>query len=483
MPHGAPFKLNAVMKLQTPLALLSILSAFLVGCGSDSSSSADLFEISSESHSDAQSSSADDKFPEGISSAQSDSSFRDESSSSAEPSVPSSSSAVSWESTPNGIPYLKISTENFASVDTEYTYCSLSLNGNGFYENFAADSVKIRLRGNSTRIYYEKKPYRIKLPSKHSVLGLAANKDWVLLANYRDPTFFMNAVTFDIAREMGNFPFVHSNRFVDVELNGEYVGLYQLTEQIERAKSRVNISADGILLSLDVDDGPDESPNAGNNFHSAVYKMPVAVKYPKSPSAEILDSIRTDFAVLEGLIQDGNYDSVKILLDVQSFIDFILLQEITRNVELAAPRSMYLYKDGGQYHFGPVWDFDGGFGFDWASMTDGHNYFASQTFLFEDPTYKNSIPGFFSDLFRNSAFAADYKSRFEELQANLLNVPFQKLETYATENAAALAKNAERWPTDKDYAEELSHLKSWLSTRMQSYTAEVSVESNFWNNW
>lgn len=462
------------MRIQTHLALFTAIFALLLGCGSGSSSSADLFEISSASNPGAQSSSA-----------ASDSSVHSESSSSAEQSFSSfsSSSAALWESTPNGIPYLKISTENTAAIDTEYVYCSVSLNGNGIYANFTADSVKIRQRGNSTRIYYEKKPYRIKLPNKRSVLGLAANKDWVLLANYRDPTFFMNAVAFDIAREMGTFPFVHSNRFVDVELNGEYIGLYQLTEQIERAKSRVNIGADGILMSLDVDDGPEESPDAGNNFHSSVYQMPVAVKYPKNPSTGILDSIRSDFAVLEGLIQSGNYDSVKVLMDVQSYIDFILLQEITRNVELAAPRSMYLYKDSGQYRFGPVWDFDGGFGFDWASMTDGHNYFSSQTFLFEDPTYKNAIPGFFADLFRDSAFAADYKSRFEGLRENLLDVPFQKLETYASENANALAKNAERWPIDKDYAEELFRLKSWLSARMQSYTAEVSVGNNSWGLW
>lgn len=390
----------------------------------------------------------------------------------------SNSTESAWDSTPNGIPYLKIATNDGAKIEVDYVLCSIRLNGNGVYENVVVDSVKIRQRGNSTRIYYDKKPYRIKLPVKQSLLGLSANKDWVLLANYRDPTGFMNAIAFDIAREMGNFAFVNSNRFVDVELNGEYIGLYQLTEQIERAKSRVNIGVDGVLLSLDVDDGPEESPAAGNNFVSSVYRMPVAVKYPKNPDGATLDSIREDFAVLETLIQQQKIDSLKMRMDVSNYIDFILLQEITRNVELAAPRSMYLYKENGKYYLGPVWDFDGGFAFDWASMTDGHNYFSSQTFLFEDFVYKNSIPGFFADLFKDSCFAADYESRWKELQPEILSVPFQKLDAYQRENDRALKKNAQRWPIDKDFEEEIGNLKKWLEERVRIYTGTIPVEES-----
>ena len=91
-----------------------------------------------------------------------------------------------------------------------------------------------------TLTYYNKKPYRIKLGAKAALLGLAANKDWVLLANYRDPTNFMNAVTFDMARYMG-MPYTNSNRFVEVTLNGTYIGMYRFTEQIEQGESRVNI--------------------------------------------------------------------------------------------------------------------------------------------------------------------------------------------------------------------------------------------------
>lgn len=211
------------------------------------------------------------------------------------------------------------------SIDTEYVACTVEIAGNGQYEDIAPASARIRQRGNSTRLWYDKKPYRIKLDSKTSILGLPANKDWVLLANYRDQSKFMNAIAFDMARYMGSFPFVNANRFVEVEINGDYMGMYQLTEQIERAASRVDIDTSGVLLSLDMDDGPELSPDAGNNFYSKVYGMPVAVKYPKNISAERLETIAADFATLEQAIVSADYDNVQKLMDMESFIDFILL--------------------------------------------------------------------------------------------------------------------------------------------------------------
>ena len=120
---------------------------------------------------------------------------------------------------------------------------------------------RIRGRGNSTWLWYDKKPYRIKLDKKASILGLAEEKDWVLLANYRDPTNLMNTFVFTAGEKLG-MPFTNHTRFVEVTLNGDYIGLYQLTEQVEQGETRVNVADEGgILLSLDKDDGPELAPN------------------------------------------------------------------------------------------------------------------------------------------------------------------------------------------------------------------------------
>lgn len=396
----------------------------------------------------------------------------------------------------NGIPYVRIIATD--SIDTEYVACTVEIAGNGQYEDIAPASARIRQRGNSTRLWYDKKPYRIKLDSKTSILGLPANKDWVLLANYRDQSKFMNAIAFDMARYMGSFPFVNANRFVEVEINGDYMGMYQLTEQIERAASRVDIDTSGVLLSLDMDDGPELSPDAGNNFYSKVYGMPVAVKYPKNISAERLETIAADFATLEQAIVSADYDNVQKLMDMESFIDFILLQEITRNVELEAPRSMYLYRDNtGKYHMGPVWDFDGGFGYGWDE--DTKEYFTSQSWILGTGNPSKSpynctaeskndwgmcnganmrfnsydgraVPGFFANMFANGTFLATYRARWESLKTGILADAFAKLDAYVSQTAIALENDATRWPPIRRYDTEIQMLKKWLAERADNYS-------------
>ena len=396
----------------------------------------------------------------------------------------------------NGIPYVRIVATD--SIDTEYVACTVEIAGNGQYESITPASARTRERGNSTRLWYDKKPYRIKLDNKTSILGLPANKDWVLLANYRDQSKFMNAIAFDMARYTGSFPFVNANRFVEVEINGDYMGMYQLTEQIERATSRVDIDTSGLLLSLDMDDGPELSPDAGNNFYSKVYGMPVAVKYPKNISAERLEAIAADFATLEQAIVSADYDNVQKLIDMESFIDFILLQEITRNVELEAPRSMYLYRDNtGKYHMGPVWDFDGGFGYGWDE--DTKEYFTSQSWILGTGNPSKSpynctaeskndwgmcngtnmrfnsydgraVPGFFANMFANETFLAVYKARWESLKTGILDDAFTKLDAYVLQTAIALENDATRWSPIRRYDVEIQSLKAWLTERIDKYS-------------
>ena len=449
-------------------------------------------------------------------------------------STESSSSGITEASTDpipnNGIPYIRITVADTSALsDTSdalvgvYNECTFEMAGNGEYANVSPVKAKIRMRGNSTRLWYDKKPYRIKFYDKVSLAGLDANKDWVLLANYRDPTNYMNALTFDMARYMGTFDFVNANRFVEVEINGDYKGMYQLTEQIEKAASRVNITESGFLLSLDKDDGPELSPAETNNFWSEVYGMPVAVKYPKDPDETTLEAVKADFAKLEQAIADLDYETVKSLLDINSFIDFIIIQELTHNVELEAPRSMYLHKDaaGDKYVFGPVWDFDGGFAYTWDE--DTKEYFSKQDWILSSGNPSKSpynckaseqdswslmcstgsgssgnpwgsgygmggsswdgygVGGFFTNLFANAEFLSAYKSRWAELSGGMLTNVFAKLDEYASKNAMAMENDANRWEwpskrnnTGKNYTQAIADMKSWLSARAQSYSGIVN---------
>ena len=156
----------------------------------------------------------------------------------------------------------------------DYRGCTIKIESDTAVWNYEGRG-RIRGRGNSTWEWYAKKPYRIKLDEKASILGLSEEKDWVLLANYRDPTKLMNTFVFEMGSGLG-MPYTNHSRYVEVTINGDYKGLYLLTEQVEQGKNRVAIDKKkGWLLSLDADDGPELSPGADDNFWSQGYRMPV----------------------------------------------------------------------------------------------------------------------------------------------------------------------------------------------------------------
>ena len=105
----------------------------------------------------------------------------------------------------------------------DYLDCTIKIESDTAAWNYEGRG-RIRGRGNSTWLWYEKKPYRIKLDEKAEILGLAAEKDWVLLANYRDPTHLMNTLVFEMGAGLG-IPYPNHSRYVEVTINGDDKGL------------------------------------------------------------------------------------------------------------------------------------------------------------------------------------------------------------------------------------------------------------------
>lgn len=370
---------------------------------------------------------------------------------------------------------MSITTENNAPIlskdKKDYINCNIIIESEKQEWNYTGTG-RIRGRGNSTWLWYPKKPYRIKLDKKSEILGLASEKDWVLLANYRDPTHLMNAFTFIVGQHVG-LPYTNHSRFLEVILNGDYIGLYQLTEQVEQGGSRVAVDDDqGMLISLDADDGPDLNPSGGDNFWSVVYRMPVCVKHPEDASALQLKAVQEDLARLEQAIKQGDYVATAKLLDIGSFIDYMIIQELVYNVEVAAPRSVYMHKDkNGLWKMGPLWDFDAGFDFDWTTMYTGHNYFANyrELVLGTNPLYHTGgyrVPSFFTDLFRSKRFVVEYKERWQELKGKIITDYWEETNLLVVNGSDAMKRNAERWPIDKDWKQEIPRMKQWLEQRV-----------------
>ncbi len=381
---------------------------------------------------------------------------------------------------------IEVVTDGGVAVDSkdskDYRPCTVTVNW--LFDNARILNArgKIRGRGNSTWNWYPKKPYRIKLDESATMVGLPANKDWVLLADYRDITHMMNAVGFWLARELG-LPCANHIRWVTLSLNGEDMGLYALTEQVEEGGNRVPLNAtEGILLALDINDGPGDVPNATNNFWSKVFGMAAAVKYPRDATKAVRDRVKGEFAELEDAIDSEDWEEIQELLDVESMIHYIMIQEIIGNVEMDngdSIRSGYIhrYDKKSKWVMGPLWDCDGGFSYDWGDMYDywgwGHTYFKNYKYLVfgSDPyrhggAYGATAPDFFCKLFGIPQFVKLYQERWEETHDDLLEGLLDYLGE-VDELIGDFAKDdMELWEINNyDYDSQVKELMGWLANR------------------
>ena len=224
-------------------------------------------------------------------------------------------------------------------------------------EHVLAEPATIRERGNYSRTF-PKKPYRIKFSKKRHVLDSPAKaKQWTLINNYGDKTLMRNILAFELSRRMG-MPYTPYCRAVDVLLNGEYKGCYQLCDHINVNKNRVNITEmsphdnSGIALTggyfFEVDAYADQEKSwfwsSGGN--------PVTIKSPDEDSITNAqyNHIKNYFGKMES--------QWKTYLDRPTFLRHFLVGELSGNTDTYWSVFMYKQRDNDLIYTGPVWDFD-----------------------------------------------------------------------------------------------------------------------------
>lgn len=219
---------------------------------------------------------------------------------------------------------------------------------------YATSYAEVKLRGHST-FTKPKKPFALKLDRKNNLLGMGSHKRWVLLANFMDHSNMRNSLALAVARATG-LDWTSDCRFVDVAVNGVYQGLYLLCEQVEVTPGRVCVDAkDGWLIEGDsYDDGE-------YRFRTTLKGLPFEMKYPKHPSSRQMQAIKKELDSLETTFYSGNGLSELFarMIDVDSYVDWWIIHELTQNAEPNGPRSCYIHKGAdGKMRMGPVWDFD-----------------------------------------------------------------------------------------------------------------------------
>lgn len=348
----------------------------------------------------------------------------------------------------------------------------------------------IRERGNASR-QFPKKPWRLKFDKKQSPLDAPAKaKKWTLINNYGDKTLMRNILAFEIARRL-DMEYVPYCQPVDVILNGEFKGCYQLCDQMEVNKDRVNITEmdtqdeTGDLLTggyfIEIDGYADQEP-PGEWFMSN-RGIPVTVKSPDDGGTPTQQAyIKNYFQQLEDIVYAMNFDPLsgyRAIFDTDSFLRYFMVQELTGNPD--GFWSTYFYKDrlDPLFHAGPVWDFDIAFDNDYRVFpTDNIRGFLSFS-------GKASSAGSFrqlaSNIINSDPQSIDDRIRIWSIARNDKDLTLPSLIQFIDDTAEYLDRsqtlNFLRWPilsqqvhmnprAAGSYKGEINYLKAFVNTRL-----------------
>ncbi|QMU31391.1 CotH kinase family protein [Adhaeribacter radiodurans] len=384
-----------------------------------------------------------------------------------------------------GLPIIYINTENRAGITSKDDYIKAQMKLEGDHSNGSGtfnSAIEIRGRGNTTWLM-PKKPFKIKLAEKAALLGMPADKEWSLLANFSDKSLMRNAVAFELSRRFG-LPYTPRSRFVEVFINGEYLGNYLLTEHLKVAKDRVNIqelkptdNAEDVITGgyfLEVDARLDED----YWFHTQ-NNIPITIKSPDDISPQQLSYIKNYVQAAESAIYSIGSSEAKSTyeqyIDTESFVNWYLVNELLKNNDAAFHSSVYLYKDrGGKLTLGPVWDFDIALG----NINYNGNESPQGWWLQNSP--------WIGQLFQDPAFRTKVKERWREVKQKDINSLFTYINSTAVQLKYSQKENFEKWNILDTYAwpnivvmgsyeNEVQYLKDWLSTRINWMDTEMNT--------
>jgi hypothetical protein len=366
--------------------------------------------------------------------------------------------------------------------------------------------ITIETRGQSS-LEFPKKSYRLETQDSAganlnvSLLGMPAENDWILYAPYSDKSLLRNAVTFELGKHLD--PYCSRMAFVELYVNDDYRGIYILMEKIKRDDNRVNIArlephensgdelTGGYIFKVDkVDPGYTEGVDGFRSSPNPSYPNAKDIIYQYyDPGSDELTSTQRDYlkqSIIEAeavLISDS-FDHPETgynrYLNTGSFVDFMLLNEISKEVDKYR-YSNYFNKmkesKGGEIFAGPIWDFNLGYGnvdyWQEGLITSGWLYDDLQPFewsmmfwwarLNDDPWFNDLATTRWKYLRENAFSNANIQALIDSLTG------------YIDE---AQQRNFERWPIlgvyvwpnydweNNSYADEVAYFSNWLFARL-----------------
>lgn len=377
------------------------------------------------------------------------------------------------------LPVLLINTPNTAPIVSKEDYITGSevtlLNEDWAYA-FNGE-MKIKGRGNSTW-GQPKKPYKMKFNDKVSFFEGQKDKEWVLLANYIDKSMLKTAFTYQMADDYGHFDYVPKFDFVDLMLNNSYNGTYQLGDQMKIGKGRALNGDDGYLLETDQ---RAKTETDAVIFYSKHIGYPFNIKDMKVNGVEEVTASEDDANYVyirdfvlnaENVLYSENWldaeRGYKKYLDMQSYVEWYLINEISRNNDACFFSSCYMTLKMGEsekLHMGPLWDFDLAYGGTTNSGNDQPEGFWIKKW------------GWWVRLFQDPEFVAAVKRQYDVYYSHkddlmkMIDKYAMSIEKSAIANnhlwGRLCSKTADDETTKQAFYSQVEVLKIWINTRME----------------
>ena len=376
---------------------------------------------------------------------------------------------VDWKTDhATNVPRVDINVKGGHMIEDKVNYLEAEfiIDGAGVFPSMK-DSMRIRGRGNSSWAGTGKSPYRLKFDHSVKPFGLTKGKNWVLLANRQHGSMLTNAVGMKVANMVKTSA---ANQIVPVELyiNGEYRGNYNLTQQVGLHNNSVDI-VETYATMLELDTYYDED----FKFLNAYFDVCTNIKAPdlsssgSTPNGPTFEMIKKDFDHFSRTLSQGTEEYTK-LMNIPLFARYILVNELVANAELKHPKSCFLYKEDllalhSQYIFGPVWDFDWAYGYEF-----NHQYCVSSPYL----NYYEQLRGrggeFFKALCFNSVTVQRaYYKEWKEFIENDLQEVLDYIDDFYAYARPSLEHNASRWGDGYDYEQDAARCKDWIKKRAE----------------
>ena len=423
------------------------------------------------------------------------------------------------------LPVLYLNVEEEVLKD-EYIPANLTVQSNSKYPNtqeLYCGDIQIKGRGNSTWETYPKKPYKIKLDSSADFFDMGKSKHWLLLANYAEESLMRNKIAYDLSGILG-MPYMEST-WVTVIYNGEYIGNYQLCEQIRIEKGRIDISdltdypkkissvlVKENIIAAEEKDSLQETLEQDLSWLSSgiftygdvtydftpyitlpeltggflmeidwyldkpsqymIYGLPIMFDTPENAytNEELMSYAHTYFEAAFGALLNSNdfyalYDdtltSYTELFDVRSLAQYILIQEIFFNYD-ADSKSNFLYKEvSTPAHMGPIWDMD------WSSGRT-HTYRSVEQWwsVYYTDTVSDTL--WYSQVIKDPYFLSVFKEVWDENREAILALVqedgiLQQTYEYLYESAVS---NSERWFYEYGFQSSYDTFYQWMCERL-----------------